>query len=112
MEGVDPGVLSAVIAGSGMYVALMPPLADVRRASIDSATARDVRTGIAMSSAALIGSGLVIAVLEHDPKPLAMTVALAVLMGCVYEITLRQQPEPGEHPAGDPPDTVGRWQRD
>ena len=98
MASMDAGVLSAAVAGAGIYTAMLPPLAEVRRASTDSATARDVRTGLAMATAALVGTGAIIAMAEQDVKPLALTAALAGLMAAIYECTLRQ--------AGEPTDTT------
>lgn len=93
MAELDPGTLSAAIAGMGVYVSLLPHLSDVRQAATDSATARDVRTGVCMASIALVGTGMVISFSEGNAKPLVMTTALAVLMGGIYLWTLHAEGE-------------------
>lgn len=103
MASLDPASLAAILTGAGVYTSLLPHLPDVRRASTDSATARDVRVGIAMASAALVGTGAVVATMEKDSKPLVLTIALAAVMGAVYWVALKQ---PGEV---DPPAAPGRW---
>lgn len=87
---MDTSTLVAALTGSSIFVTLLPPLAEVRRASTDSATARDVHAGVAMASAALVGAGLVIAFAEGDHKPVLICLALAGLMGGIYELTLHQ----------------------
>lgn len=104
-EGIDPNVLMATLAGSGIYVQMLPPLSEVRRASTDSATARDVRMGIGMASAALVGAGVLIGLAERNVRAVVFTVALAGLMGAIYEVTLRQ---PGEAAAPDMPAAIPR----
>jgi len=77
------------LAGASLYAQLMPSLAEVRKASTDSATARDVRTGIAVGSAALVGTGALMAMACHDARPLLLACATAFLMGALFEITLQ-----------------------
>ncbi|MGH7743485.1 MAG: hypothetical protein ACREQ5_01505 [Candidatus Dormibacteria bacterium] len=95
MASIDPASLAAILTGSSVYVSLLPHLSDVRRASEDSATARDVRVGIGMASAALIGAGAVVSVAERDARPVMLTVALTFVMGAVYMVALKQPGEPG-----------------
>jgi hypothetical protein len=86
--------LTAVLAGAAVYVQLMPSLGEVRRAAGDSGTARDVRTGITMGSAALVGVGVIIALSERSWRPLWLTAGAAALLSGIYETTLRQRGEP------------------
>lgn len=109
MAGLEPSSLIAVLTGSSIYTAMLPPLAEVRRAQADSATARDVRCGIAMASAALIGSGLVIGVTEGSARPVALTLVLAILMGGIYEVTLRHPGEPCGPPVTGSAPARARW---
>lgn len=108
MERVDPSVLMAALAGSSLYVSLLPPLSEVRRAETDSATARDVRQGIGMASAALVGAGAIIGLAERSTGPLVFTLAMAGLMGAIYEVTLRQRPESPAPELGNNPVTPPR----
>lgn len=89
MSSIDPATLGVVLTGSSLYVSLLPPLKDVRRASPDSETASDVHIGVGMASVVLIGSGALITYLGGDKRALWMTVAMSVLMAAVYEATLR-----------------------
>lgn len=93
MERSGADALTAVLAGAAVYVQLMPSLADVRRAGSSTATARDVRSGLIMGSAALVGVGLIISVAEREWRPLWLCGAAAALLGGIYEATLRQQGE-------------------
>lgn len=98
-EGVGTNALMAALAGSSLYVSLLPPLADVRRAARDGETARDVRQGIGMASAALVGTGVILGVAGRSLAPIGFTLAMAALMGGIYEFTLRTA---GEDPWPDP----------
>lgn len=111
MAGLEPGGLSIALAGSGVFVSLLPTLAEVRRASTDSTTARDVHLGVVMASAALVGAGVVMAVVEWSTAPILVTVAMSALMAGIYEVTLHTE---SECAAADPPATsadVGQWGR-
>lgn len=89
MATIDPGTLGVVLTSSSLYVSLLPPLKDVRRADPDSETATDVHIGVGMASVVLIGSGVLITYLSGDRRALYMTIAMSVLMAAVYEATLR-----------------------
>lgn len=88
-DQLDSGTLMVALTGVTVYQAFMPDLADIRKASTDSATARDVRNGIAVSSAALIGAGLLMACACQDARPLWLAAGMAALMGVLYEVTLQ-----------------------
>jgi|SRR6476646_243881 len=89
MSSIDPASLGVVLTGSSLYVSLLPPLKEVRRADPDSETASDVHIGVGMASVVLIGSGALITYLGSDRRALYMTIAMSVLMALVYEATLR-----------------------
>lgn len=103
-EGVGANGLMAALAGSSLYVSLLPPLSEVRRAETDSATARDVRHGVAMASVALVGTGVILGVAARTVAPVGFTLAMAALMGGIYEMTLRRASEapPAVDPAAAP----------
>lgn len=109
MAGTGADSLTAVLAGAAVYVQLMPPLADVRRAGADTATSRDVRTGLSMGTAALVGVGAIISVAEGDWRPLWLTSAVALLLGVIYEITLRQRAETAALVIPGTSAGAGRW---
>lgn len=111
MAGLEPGGLSIALAGSGVFVSLLPTLAEVRRASTDSATARDVHMGVCMASAALVGAGVVMAVAERSTAPILVTVAMSGLMAAIYEVTLRTEGECGDLPDAGPAASGGQWGR-
>lgn len=81
------------LAGASLYAQLMPSLSEVRKASTDSATARDVRTGIAVGSAALVGTGALMSLACHDARPFWLALATAALMGALFQITLKIEGE-------------------
>lgn len=113
MPGLEPGGLSIALAGSGVFVSLLPTLAEVRRASTDSATARDVHMGVCMASAALVGAGVVMAAVERSAAPILVTVAISGLMATIYEVALHTEPECAADPPAAGTDTGqwGRWGR-
>lgn len=88
MTNIDPATLGVVLTSSSLYVSLLPPLKEVRRASPDSETAADVHIGVGMASVVLIGSGALITYLGGDKRALYMTIAMSALMALVYEVTL------------------------
>lgn len=98
MSSIDPATLGVVLTGSSLYVSLLPPLKDVRRASPDSETASDVHIGVGMASVVLIGSGALITYLGGDKRALYMTLAMSLLMALVYEATLRLRGESDPSP--------------
>lgn len=84
------------LTGVSVYTSLMPDLSDVRKAGLDSGTARDVRNGIVVASSALVGAGLLMAVCAQDARPLGLAFGMAVLMGLCFEVTLRMESGDGD----------------
>lgn len=108
MASLDPGALGVALTGGSIYVSMLPKISDVRRASTDSATGRDVRVGVTVASVALVGTGVIIGALERDGRPIVLTLALAAMMAAIYEVTLRTAGEP-DGPGIAPARPTGRW---
>jgi hypothetical protein len=92
-DPLDSAAAMVGLAGAALYAQLMPNLSDVRKASSDSATGRDVRNGIAVGSAALIGTGALMAFAVRDSRPFMLAIATAVLMGGLFAVTLHLEGE-------------------
>lgn len=81
------------LAGAGLYVQLMPALGDVRKADSGSATGRDVHHGVSVASVVLVGTGALMGLVTHDPRPFWVSLATAALLGGLFELTLRLESE-------------------
>jgi hypothetical protein len=94
---------SALLAAAALYATIMPNLGDVRRSARGTEMAADVRNGLIVGSALLVGIGVLLSADAKSPKPLYMLGGVAVLTAGAFELTLRQggartvTAEPGQH---------------
>jgi hypothetical protein len=88
-EPLTASTAMIALAGAGLYVQLMPALGDVRRADSGSATGRDTHHGIGVASAVLVGTGALMAAACHDARPLWLSIATAIVLGGLFELTLQ-----------------------
>jgi hypothetical protein len=104
-------MLSASLAAIAILAHILPSLSEVRRAPQSSEVAHDVRNGLLVGSAMLIGVGTMISLSEQRKEPVLIMAGVAVLLALAYEGTLRHRPttqvtaEPG--PSG--PRSLGRY---
>lgn len=82
-------VALALTGAVGIYLAMMPKLADVRRAGASDEIAKDMRTGAFVGSGVLIAFGAVAAYMSGDYKPLICSLIGVAVLTAGYEFALR-----------------------
>jgi len=92
-DGMDLGsnTLTAALAAVAVYAQIMPSLPEVRRASAESAVGEDVRNGLMVGSALLLGIGALISAHERSRRPLLIMAGTAAMLALAYEGTLRRR---------------------
>ena len=110
-DSMDLGsnTLTAALAAVAVYAQIMPSLAEVRRASADSETGMDVRNGLVVGSALLVGIGVLIAAHEHDRRPIWIMSGTAAMLALAYEGTLRRHAGPVTAEPGPAGRSLGRY---
>ena len=79
----------AGIEGVSAFKSFLPSLAEVRRG--DSETKIDVRIGEIAACAITLTVGVLISTLENTATPVAIAVAICVVMVAIYETVLRME---------------------
>jgi hypothetical protein len=83
------GTALVVAVATGGLIALLPEVAELRKATPDSELAHDLHTGLAVGAMLVIALASVAAFAEKDPVPLmAAAVAVTAVIGG-YEYVLR-----------------------
>lgn len=73
----------------GLFTALLPKFADIRRADITDELAADVRMGEVAAATVAIGIGTIISSLTGSPIPAFTALIMVFILICVYEAALR-----------------------
>ena len=91
MAGADLGAASIALGQTvGAFSMFLPRLSDVRKSTLDDADmVGDVRMGEVAASTLCIGIGAMVSSLSGSPYPAMVSVAMALLLICVYESALR-----------------------
>lgn len=79
----------AITAATGLYLALMPKLADVRRSAMHDEIAADMRTGAFVGGGVIVALGAVAAYMSGDYKPLVCSLIAVAVLTAGYEFALR-----------------------
>lgn len=82
-------VALALTGATGVYLALMPKLADVRSSGRADEIAKDVRTGAFVGTGVLLAFGAIAAYMSGDFKPLVCSLIGALALTAGYEFALR-----------------------
>lgn len=86
-------IFLSVSTSVATFTALLPPLADVRKADHTNPDARaDVRMGEIAASALVIGIGIVAASVAGNSAPVMASALCALALVAVYESVLRVSP--------------------
>lgn len=94
---------ASVVLGTAVssFIQILPPLADVRKASKDDPNvAGDVRLGEVAAATIAIGVGAISSSLLGDPTPVFVAAIMALALICIWETALR-----GDRPL-DPPRAI------
>lgn len=84
--------LLSITQSVGIFSALLPHLAEVRRSAGDPSTINDVRIGEVAASALVVSIGLMASALVNSPVPAGVAVVSAVLLVAMYESVLQSVP--------------------
>ena len=76
-----------------VFTALLPPLADVRKAHKDTSTTHDVRMGELAATTIAVGIGLWASQLVGSRMPALVALAASLLLICLYEGILTATPK-------------------
>lgn len=93
MNDSTNAVLLSVTSSVGVFTAILPPLADVRKSVGNADMVNDVRMGEAAAAALVIGIGLVGSSLTKSPVPAMASVVFAGVLVCLYESVLVATPK-------------------
>jgi hypothetical protein len=97
---VDPQASSAALLAMtqaiGAFTTFLPPLAEVRKKTLDDPLfAGDVRLGEVAAVGLTIGVGAIVSGLVGSNAPMLVSVVTAVGLVFLYESTLRSNPSQG-----------------
>ena len=85
--------LLAVTQSVTVFVAFLPPLSDVRKASMsDTEFVADVRLGEMASAALTVGIGATVGAMIGTGVPFAVSILSAIALVALYEYALRGKP--------------------
>lgn len=88
----DVGIAALALTQSyGQFSAYLPKLSDIRRAdpTTDADMVADVRVGEIAAFVGSLGVGVIVASLTKDPTPAYVSVAVSIILICLYESVLR-----------------------
>lgn len=92
-EAIGPATL-ALAQTIGAFNVFLPKFSDIRRATpnIDRETTLDVRMGEVAALALSVGVGVIASALTGSPIPAFVALVMGGIMVCLYEATLRSNP--------------------
>lgn len=86
----------AITQGVGAFMAFLPRLSDVRKASLsDVDMVGDVRLGEIAATALTVGMGAIVSSLTGSPVPTVIAVLVCAILVCIYETALQTNMVPG-----------------
>lgn len=85
---VVSSTLLGITTSVGLYTAFLPDLREIRKTPPSSEDARSIRMGELAAGALTIGIGITATTMVHSPMPLALSIASALAMVCMYETIL------------------------
>lgn len=90
MAAEQHAAVALILTGAtGIYLAMMPKLADVRRSGAADEIAHDMRTGAFVGGGVLIAFGGIAAYMSGDFKPLVCALIGVAVLTAGYEFALR-----------------------
>src|SRR6266540_5110625 len=95
-ENVTGSTLLVVTASVTAFTTVLPKIGEVRRASTDSDTARDVRMGEAAALGMTVAIGVTASSLSKSPVPAMVGIVSALALVLMYESVLQTVPAKGK----------------
>lgn len=92
-ESSTSAALLTVTASVSVFTALLPPFADVRKATGDEDMVNDVRMGEIASGALVVAIGLTASSMTNSPVPAMTACVFAAALVCMYESVLAATPK-------------------
>lgn len=86
------GTTAIVGTTVAIFTAFMPGLTDVLQDNISQSMAHDVRYAQVAASITAIGVGGLVSYVTNSRVPVTVSVLGAIVLGIVYETTLRKEP--------------------
>lgn len=88
----DTAISASLMAGTtaiAVFTGMVPHMAEVHAASVNSDTARATRVGEVASAAIVLAVGLMASSLTHSSAPIMVAVAACLILAGCYETVLR-----------------------